>query len=178
MRPTSRAASINGCLVVSRQAVVCPKTATDGPFRRRMATCLCSSTGSQPHRQTDDDRAAIVTPIGAYNAPILSDSVHFRVRSTALSLILGYYITVDAEILSGTPCLKGTRVPAHYIADMVANGDSASAILAAYPYLTEGQIHAAVAYARAFPEYARACGRPPWRTHQPLVSSNTSLDDL
>ena len=27
------------------------------------------------------------------------------------------YISVDPSILSGTPCLKGTRVPAHYIAD-------------------------------------------------------------
>ena len=114
MRPTSRAASINGCLVVSRQAVVCPKTATDGPFRRRMAMCLCSSTGSQPHRQTDDDRAAIVTPIGAYNAPILSDSVHFRVRSTALSLILGQVIGQEFQFnpsrrSSSCPCRIGQR---------------------------------------------------------------------
>ena len=81
------------------------------------------------------------------------DAAERQVSDAELGRDAQRYITVDAEILSGTPCLKGTRVPAHYIADMVANGDSASAILAAYPYLTEGQIHAAVAYARAFPEY-------------------------
>ena len=111
-------------------------------------------------------------------AMMSDDAAERQVSDAELGRDAQRYITVDAEILSGTPCLKGTRVPAHYIADMVANGDSASAILAAYPYLTEGQIHAAVAYARAFPEYDRARGRPPWRTHQPLVSSNTLLDDL
>ena len=69
------------------------------------------------------------------------DAAERQVSDAELGRDAQRYITVDAEILSGTPCLKGTRVPAHYIADMVANGDSASAILAAYPYLTEGQIH-------------------------------------
>ncbi len=88
------------------------------------------------------------------------------------------YISVDPEILSGTPCVNGTRVPAHYIADMAKNGDSVPEILAAYPYLTEGQVRAAVEYTRAFPHLARQRKQPPWRQQQPISSSETSLDDL
>ena len=88
------------------------------------------------------------------------------------------YISVDPLILSGTPCLKGTRVPAHYVADMVKNGDTVPEILASYPYLTEGQVCAAVEYTRAFPHLARPQKQPPWRHQQPLSSSETSLDDL
>ena len=89
------------------------------------------------------------------------------------------YIVADPGILSGTPCLKGTRVPAHFIADMVANGDSVREIIAAYPYLTEGQVHAAVAYTRAFPRRARPdLEEPPWRKQQPIASSEVPLDEL
>jgi len=89
------------------------------------------------------------------------------------------YIVADPGILSGTPCVKGTRVPAHFIADMVANGDSVPEIIAAYPYLTQGQVHAAVAYTRAFPRRARpVLEEPPWRKQQPVASSEVPLDDL
>ena len=88
------------------------------------------------------------------------------------------YISVDPGILSGTPCLKGTRVPAHYVADMVENGDTMREILAAYPYLTEGQVHAAVAYTRAFSDLARPEIHSPLRQQEPLTSSETSLGDL
>ena len=88
------------------------------------------------------------------------------------------YISVDPGILSGTPCLKGTRVPAHYVADMVENGDTIREILAAYPYLTQGQVHAAVAYTRAFPDLARPEFHAPWRQQEPLTTCESSLDDL
>ena len=89
------------------------------------------------------------------------------------------YIVADPGILSGTPCVKGTRVPAHFIADMVANGDSVREIVAAYPYLTEGQVHAAVAYTRAFPRRARpVLEEPPWRKQQPIASNEVPLDEM
>ncbi len=88
------------------------------------------------------------------------------------------YVTIDPRILSGTPCLKGTRVPAHYIADMVENGDAVHQILAAYPSLTEGRISAAVAYTQAFPRRARPEREPAWREQQPIVSREIAFDDL
>lgn len=89
------------------------------------------------------------------------------------------YVVADPGILSGTPCVKGTRVPAHFVADMVANGDGVREITAAYPYLTEGQVHAAVAYTRAFPRRARpVVEEPPWQKQQPVASSEVPLDEL
>lgn len=89
------------------------------------------------------------------------------------------YIAIDTGILSGTPCVKGSRVPARLIADMVANGDSVREISAAYPYLTESKIHAAVAYTRAYPRRARpVMEEPPWRMQQPIASNEVPLDDL
>ena len=37
-------------------------------------------------------------------------------------------ITIDDAVLSGTPCVKGTRIPACDIAEMLANGDGFGAI--------------------------------------------------
>ena len=89
------------------------------------------------------------------------------------------FVAVDPGVLSGTPCLKGTRVPAHFIADMAANGDSVREILDAYPYLTAGQVYAAVAYTRAFPQRARpVLEQPPWRKQEPVAASEIPLDDL
>jgi uncharacterized protein (DUF433 family) len=58
---------------------------------------------------------------------------------------------IDKEILSGTPCFKGTRIPIHDIAAMIANGDEKSAILKAYPQVTAEQVDLAVVRADAYP---------------------------
>ena len=60
-------------------------------------------------------------------------------------------VVCDQAVLSGVPCIKGTRIPVHDIAAMLANGDSAEAILEAYPRLSETQVELAVVYARAYP---------------------------
>ncbi len=60
-------------------------------------------------------------------------------------------VVCDQGVLSGVPCIKGTRIPVHDIAAMLANGDSAEAILDAYPRLSETQVELAVVYARAYP---------------------------
>ena len=64
-------------------------------------------------------------------------------------------ITVNDAVLSGTPCVKGTRIPAHDIAEMLENGDRIEAILDAWPGLTFEQLDAAACYARAYPRRGR-----------------------
>ena len=71
-------------------------------------------------------------------------------------------ITTSKDVLSGTPCFRGTRVAVHDVAEMIANGDDVSAVLAAYPMLTEELVHAAVAYADAYPRRGRPRQRPLW----------------
>ena len=87
-------------------------------------------------------------------------------------------ITTNEDVLGGAPCFKGTRIPIHDIADMMANGDSRKAIHAAYPILTDAQIDAALLYARAYPRRGRPRRSSAWRRQQPLSSSEIALDEL
>ena len=69
-------------------------------------------------------------------------------------------IVADDAVLSGTPRARGTRIPAHYIAEMLANGDKIEAIRDAWPALTVEQIEAATLYARAYPRRGRPRNGP------------------
>lgn len=87
-------------------------------------------------------------------------------------------VSCDDAVLSGTPCIAGTRIPAHDIADMMANGDDIGAIRAAFPQLSEAQIELAAFYARAYPRRGRPRREPFCRGREPAVSSEIALDDL
>lgn len=87
-------------------------------------------------------------------------------------------IEADDAVLSGTPCIKGTRIPAHDIAEMLANGDEAGAIRNAWPALTEEQIEAAALYARAYPRRGRPRNAPFRRSREPVVSDEAAFDAL
>lgn len=76
-------------------------------------------------------------------------------------------VSCDDAVLSGTPCIAGTRVPAHDIADMLANGDSIQAIVEAFPQLSEGDVVHAALYARAYPRRGRPRRKPFWRDRKP-----------
>ena len=56
-------------------------------------------------------------------------------------------ITFDVNVMGGKPCIRGLRVTVGMIVGLVASGHSNSAILKAYPYLEEEDIHEALAYA-------------------------------
>ena len=87
-------------------------------------------------------------------------------------------VACDKAVLSGTPCIKGTRIPVHDIADMIANGNLAGAIRGAFPQLSEAQIELAVLYARAYPRRGRPRREPFGRGLRPAASSETDLDSL
>jgi uncharacterized protein (DUF433 family) len=80
-------------------------------------------------------------------------------------------------VLGGTPVLKGTRIPVHDIADMLANGDRPAAIIKAFPQLDAHRVRLAAIYALAYP----ARGRPrtkPRRSRAPKASESLVFDDL
>jgi uncharacterized protein (DUF433 family) len=56
-------------------------------------------------------------------------------------------IAIDPAIHHGVPCIKGTRVPVSVLVGSIADGDSKNDLLAAYPHLTEADIHAALKFA-------------------------------
>lgn len=56
-------------------------------------------------------------------------------------------IAIDPNIMGGKACIAGTRVPVHIILGHLGSGATAGELLAGYPFLTEADIRAAMAYA-------------------------------
>jgi uncharacterized protein (DUF433 family) len=82
------------------------------------------------------------------------------------------------DVLSGTPVFKGTRIPVHDIADMLANGDSLAAIVRAYPQLDTDRVRLAAIYALAYPRRGRPSARPGRRSRLRKASETLTFDDL
>jgi len=56
-------------------------------------------------------------------------------------------IVSNPSICSGKPCIKGTRIPAHIILDLLAVGESFEGIKRAYPNINDEDIRACLSYA-------------------------------
>ena len=69
-------------------------------------------------------------------------------------------VTEDPEILSGTPVIRGTRIPVYDVAGLVDAGTPLTELLELYPRLKKTQFELASIYARANP----LRGRPKRRT--------------
>jgi uncharacterized protein (DUF433 family) len=63
-------------------------------------------------------------------------------------------VSSSAQVLGGRAVFKGTRIPVHDIADMLANGDTPEAIVRAYPRLDKERVRLARIYAAAYPRRA------------------------
>jgi uncharacterized protein (DUF433 family) len=57
------------------------------------------------------------------------------------------YITLDPEVRSGKPCIRGTRISVSDVLDFLASGMEKQELLAEYPSLTLEQIQACLAFA-------------------------------
>jgi uncharacterized protein (DUF433 family) len=57
-------------------------------------------------------------------------------------------ITVNPEIYGGKPIIRGMRLAVEHVLGMLAAGDTAQAILEAYPYLEPEDIRACLVLAR------------------------------
>ena len=117
----------------------------------------------------------------AYDEPL---SVDLRVmaeavlRRVTLLREAKRMVEADDKVMGGAPCFKGTRIPVHDIAAMLANGDSVASLQAAYPRLTEAQITAAPIYAEACPRRGRRRSASPSRRPMPRSSRVIHFDDL
>lgn len=87
-------------------------------------------------------------------------------------------VSRDPAILSGTPCIKGTRIPAHDVAEMLAHGEGVSSIQEFFPHLSQAQIELAAIYARAYPRRGRPPRKPCWRSRNPVASSEIAVDEF
>ena len=57
-------------------------------------------------------------------------------------------IAVDPEIMSGTPCFVGTRVPVQALFDYLNGGHPIADFLADFPTVSESQVHQLLGEAR------------------------------
>ncbi len=64
-------------------------------------------------------------------------------------------VVEDPEILSGTPVIRGTRIPVYDVAALIEQGTPIAELLEMYPRLNEASIELASVYAKAVPEKGR-----------------------
>jgi uncharacterized protein (DUF433 family) len=50
-------------------------------------------------------------------------------------------IAIDKDIMHGTPCFSGTRVPVQTLFDFLETGESIDDFLKVYPYIRREQVH-------------------------------------
>jgi len=58
-------------------------------------------------------------------------------------------ITVDPQVMTGRPCIRGLRFPVSRLLGLLAAGESREKVLADYPYLEPEDIDEALRYAAA-----------------------------
>jgi len=55
---------------------------------------------------------------------------------------LANVIAIEKDILHGTPCFTGTRLPVQTLIDFLETGESIGDFLKVYPYIPREQVHA------------------------------------
>jgi uncharacterized protein (DUF433 family) len=86
-------------------------------------------------------------------------------------------VVSDPEIMGGDPVFRGTRVPVHMIAELVAQGSTPAELIEVYPRLSAEMIRLAPVYAAAYP----LRGRPrtqPWRDQKPVHRGRRRVDTV
>jgi uncharacterized protein (DUF433 family) len=80
----------------------------------------------------------------------------------------------DPDIMGGDPVFRGTRVPVHLIATLLARGSTEADLLEAYPRLTAEMVHLGPIYAVAYPLRGRPRAQP-WHDRPPVQSTRRKL---
>jgi uncharacterized protein (DUF433 family) len=131
-------------------------------------------------------RAVVATSIRSpRQSMIRADMIVVDARPAARTVRSGLSLLAKArgivsstpEVLGGTPVFKGTRIPVHDVADMLANGDRPAAIVKAFPQLDTDRVRLGAIYAMAYP----ARGRPRTKPRRPRIlktSETLAFDDL
>ena len=57
-------------------------------------------------------------------------------------------ISIDPEIMHGSPCIRSTRIPVNLILELLEAGESFSDILRMYSSINKDDIQACIAFAR------------------------------
>lgn len=63
-----------------------------------------------------------------------------------MQAVLKKYITMDKDILGGTPVISGTRIPVERLSYLIKSGYSEEKIMDEYPHVGVKKIQALLAY--------------------------------
>jgi uncharacterized protein (DUF433 family) len=85
-------------------------------------------------------------------------------------------VVSDPEIFGGNPVFRGTRVPVHLIAELVAQGGKPAELIEGYPRLTAEMIQLAPVCAAVYPQRGPR-RKQPWSDH-PVRRSRRRLDAI
>ncbi len=80
-------------------------------------------------------------------------------RAIAYVRLREKYVEVDPGKQSGTPVIRGTRVPVRTLAQLVEGGESPKALKEDYPHIPEEAYEVAVLWAKGNPRRGRPTGR-------------------
>lgn len=86
-------------------------------------------------------------------------------------------VVSNPEIMGGDPVFRGTRVPVHMIAELVAQGSTQAELIEGYPRLTAEMIRLAPFYAAAYPLRGRPRNQP-WRDQKPVHRGRRRVDTI
>ena len=86
---------------------------------------------------------------------------HFTARAGAnTGRAHGDHIEENADVMGGTPVIRGTRMTVYAVLRRLDYGDSVEDILGDNPHLSQDAIEAAAHYARTHPLTGHPDGRP------------------
>ncbi len=85
-------------------------------------------------------------------------------------------VTVDPEIMGGSPVFRGTRVPVHQVAELLAKGETVEPLREDYPRVSEEMIRLAPIYAAAHPLRGRPRKQPCYKG-APIAAWHVPPDD-
>lgn len=92
------------------------------------------------HAQIRAWRRPDYNDIRSYSLPV---SESFQIASREYTTI-----NIDPDIMSGAPCIAGTRIPVYMILDAVEYYGSPELVLKSYPRLTPEQVRDAIGFAK------------------------------
>ena len=77
-------------------------------------------------------------------------ALHFTTPGHKLIAVKKKVVSIDPEVMDGTPCFAGTRVPVQRLLDYVQRGDSIDEFLASFPAVKRNQVIAFLQHAAEY----------------------------
>lgn len=136
--------------------------------------CLPLATRRQIARAVEQAPTADMLPVSRGGALVVEIKTAREQMEDALRRLVQAerMIVSDPDVMKGTPVYRGTRIPVHTIAAMLAQGATVQEIVEGYPALTHEAVELAPVYAKAFPRRGRPPSRPWARQQSRTVTRN------